>query len=416
MKERLRICSLILIVLFAIAGVAFATGTKEAAGGKSGSAEPFKVAYITYLTGDLAFPATATVNATKIAVEEVGKVLGRPIQLVVVDAVDPNNQLAEAQKLMSVQGIKYFFGGYDHTPIPIARYVTDNGGIYFDCNGWYPDIPEEGGRPGYFMMMPSFKDFAKALVDYSLEWGTKYLNKDKSSLKVGVIIHSGMSYVGDNIVKDLKDQGCPAVVVEKYNNDITDFTAIITKIKAANTDILIPCQISGDANNFRKQCQSMNYNPPVIFGAGVAYDQAEFADIGQAALGCMSLSYTSGGINEANSPGLKEFKDKFKKQNGFEPLTHALQIYVGAKVFFKAIENAGADDVKKIEKALAQLVIEPGKLPNYWGIKFGPTGLNLYAKPFAVGQWFPGEGGKPVYKVVYPKELAIAEPLIPYFK
>jgi branched-chain amino acid transport system substrate-binding protein len=380
------------------------------------SGETFKVAYLTYLTGDIAYPSLATVQATRIAFEEVGKVIGRPVELVVVDSIDPTNQLAEAQKLMSMQGIKYFLGGYDHTPIPLARYVTDNGGIYFDTCGWYPDITEEGGRPGYFMMMPTFKDFSQGLVDYSLEWGQKFLNKQTSNLKIGVIIHTGMSSVGDAIVQGLKDKNCPAVVVETYGADLTDFTSIITKLKNANVDIVIPCQISADATNFRKQCVSMNYNPPVIFGSGVAYDQAEFANMGDPALGCMTLSYTSGGINEASAPGLKEFKDKFLAQNGFEPLTHCLQMYTGAKVFLQAVDAAGADDVTKIEQALKNLDIKPGNLPNYWGIKFNDVQANIYAKPFAVGQWLKNDKGNPEYKVVYPKELAIADPIIPYFK
>jgi len=378
--------------------------------------EPFKIATLAYLTGDLAFPALATVNAAKMAVEEVGEVLGRPVELVVVDAVDPNNQLSEAQKLMSLEGIKYFLGAYDFTPIPVARYINDNGGIYFDAVVWIPDIPEEGGLPGYFMMMPSYKDFGIGLVDFSLEWSEKYLNKDISELKVGVIMHSGLSYIGDVIAQDFEAKGVTPAVVEVYNPDVTDFTAIITKIRAADVDILIPCQVGGDANNFRKQCESMNYNPPIIFGAGVAYDQAEFADIGNAAIGCMSLSYTTGGINEAVAPGLKEFKEKFIEQNEFEPLTHSLQIYVGTKVFLQAVENAGVDDVQKIIEALRDLVIEPGVLPNYWGVDFDDTQKNVLAKPFIVGQWLLGDEGKPVYRVVYPEILATEDAIIPYFE
>ena len=82
----------------------------------------------------------------------------------------------------------------------------------------------------------------------------------------------------------------------------------------------------------------------------------------------------------------------------------------------EALSDLFTYNIEAISKTMAETEIERGKLPNYWGVKFDENHNNLYANPLIIGQWVPGENGKPVYKVVYPEELAVEKPLIPYFK
>ncbi|CAK9064647.1 Leu/Ile/Val-binding protein homolog 7, partial [Durusdinium trenchii] len=160
----------------------------------------------------------------------------------------------------------------------------------------------------------------------------------------------------------------------------------------------------------------LGHTPPILLAAGVGYDQPEFANMGDAALGSMSLSYTVPEMREEFAPGLKEFKDLYQERYGEQPVTHGLQTFATATAFFQMIDAAGTTDLDKIRETMKSTVIERGQLPNYWGVKFDDRNVNLYADPLIIGQWVPGDDGKPVYKVVYPEELAVEEPVIPFFK
>lgn len=395
--------------------LALAAGLTTAAGAALADDDTFKVGMVTYLTGDWGYPGTSTARSFEIAAEMYGTVLGKKIEPVIVDAQNPNNQIPEAQRLMA-QDIKFFIQGYNLVPVPLARQVVDNGGLMADGTSWFPDLTEEGGYDNYFMFMPSWKDFSQTLVDYSIRFGEENLGKKPEELKIALIGNPIMSYVGDEAARILTEKGLPPAIHETYGNDISDFTPLITKMKEAGIDIVIPYQLGADAELYRRQAAGLGHTPPILLAAGVGYDQPEFANMGDAALGSMSLSYTVPEMREEFAPGLKEFKERYKEKYGELPVTHGLQVFATAMAFFQMVEAAGSFDVDTVSKTMAATVIERGKLPNYWGVKFDERHNNLYANPLIIGQWVPGPEGKPVYKVVYPEELAVEKPIIPFFK
>lgn len=116
--------------------MALAAGLLTAAGGAFAEDDTFKVGMVTYLTGDWGYPGTSTKRSLEIAAETYGTVLGKKIELVIVDAQNPNNQIPEAQRLMA-QGVKHFIQGYNLVPVPLARYVVDNGGLMADGTSWF---------------------------------------------------------------------------------------------------------------------------------------------------------------------------------------------------------------------------------------------------------------------------------------
>ena len=75
-----------------------------------------------------------------------------------------------------------------------------------------------------------------------------------------------------SIVKSrLESSGCTPVVYEIYDGTLSDFTPLIVKLKSAGCDIVVPSQFPPDADKFRKSCLALGYEPPIIFGTGVAY-------------------------------------------------------------------------------------------------------------------------------------------------
>jgi branched-chain amino acid transport system substrate-binding protein len=378
----------------------------------------FTIGIIQPLTGPHGFGGNEAKTALEIAAEQKKTLLGKPIKLVFADAPDDTTAVSEVERLMSVEGIKFFIGAYGFSSIPIQAAVMKNGGFIFETVTWETDLLK-GKYPNFFMNMVTAEGFANTHADYVLKLGKDYLGKEPKDLRVGMLGNTGFPSALPSIVKNrLESLGCKPVVYEIYDENLTDFTPIITKLKAAKCDIVIPSQFPPDADKFRRTCKSLEYEPPVIFGTGVAYDEPAFAQIGEAAEGCMTLSYTNPAMNLDSAKGLREFNDNFYKKAGHYPITHALMAYSGAQVFFTAIEEAGSSDYDKIREALYSLDIPEGDTPAYWGVKFNrETNHNERSgQPLVIGQWFSDGKGGYEYKVVYPENLATAKMMIPFGK
>lgn len=417
----LAVCAMLALSLFACSsgespaassgGGSGSSGSSAPATSGGGDGEPFKIGVIQPLTGANGFGGTECQAALEIAAEEQGTLLGRPIELIFADAPDDATATSEVERLMSTQGVKYFIGAYGFSSIPIQAAVMKNDGFIFETVTWETDLLS-GGYENYFMNMVTAEGFANACADNVIALGQDYLGKEPGELKVGMLANSGFPSALYSIVKDrLEELGCTPLVYEIYDENINDFTPIIMKLKSAECDVVIPSQFAPDADKYRKACMTLDYHPAITFGTGVAYDEPAFAQIGEGAEGCMTMSYTNPAMDLDSAKGLREFDEKFLEKTGHSPITHALMAYSGAKVFFEGIENAGADDYESVREALYALDIPVGDTPAYWGVKFDPaTGHNTLAgEPLVIGQWFDdGEGGYE-YKVVYPENLATAE-------
>lgn len=408
MKKKVLALFLALLLTLALAACG---STGDQPGSSNPEIEPFRIGIIQPLTGTNGFGGNECKAAFEIAAEEQGTLLGRPIELVFADGPDDATSISEVERLMNVQGIDFFFGAFGFSSIPVQAAVMKNGGFMFETTTWETDLLA-GDYDNYFMNMVTAENFASTGADYVLMLGKDYLGKSPEELTVGIIGNSGFPSAMHAIVNDrLTELGCKPAVYEIYDGSITDFTSIIMKLDAAKCDIVVASQFDPDAELFRKSCLSLGYEPPIVFGTGVAYDAPSFAQIGEAAEFCMSVSYTNPSMALDSTEGLAEFRDKFYAKMGHYPITHALMAYSGAQVFFQAVENAGSDDYEAIRNALYALDIPVGGTTAYWGVKFDrDTNQNIRSgDPLVIGQWLSDGNGSYEFKVVYPDNLKVAD-------
>ena len=340
---------------------------------------------------------------------------GKPIELVVGNAPDATAAVAEMERLITREKLNVIFGGYGSALEEAYQKVAERYKVLnFGLVNW-SDKLNQGGLKYYYRWTPPVSKFSKTMGDTTVMLSKKYLNKGVDQVKVVVVNSDLTGYVTTPIMESLKAHGVTNLSQESYPADLKDFTSLLLKIRRQNPDILIVSQYTADGLAFRRQMFSMDYEPPIMFGAGLVYDQPEFADLGPAADGALVLSYTNPAMNPKVAPGVAEFRDEYTKRFGHPPLTHALQAYAGALVFMGAIETAGEMDVEKIRKVLAAINIPPGKTAAYWGCKFDKNNLNERAgEPFVLAQWKKGK-----YYVVWPEAFATSSldlPLKPFSK
>ena len=372
-----------------------------------------RLGLITPLTGTLSFGGNEVKNGVTMAIEQKKTLFGKPIELVVADAPDSTAAVAEMERLHSRENLPVVFGGYGSALEEAWQKVSEREKkLCLGTVNW-ADKLTEGGLQYFYRFAAPVKVLGSELVGFVNSATPEFLNKTPKNVKIIVVNSDLTGYVTAPILADLKSFGYADVTHETYPSDLKDFTSIILKLRRAKPDILILSQYTADGMAFRRQMVAMDYEPAITLGAGLIYDQPEFADLGpKAADGALAVSFTNPMMKPDVAPGLVEYKDEYIKRFGHPPLTHALAAYAGALAYLETIEKAGSLDVEKIREELAKVEIPEGQTAAYWGMKFDDTHQNVLAKRCVVAQWKKGE-----YVVVWPEEFATQKlelPLKPF--
>lgn len=138
----------------------------------------------------------------------------------------------------------------------------------------------------------------------------------------------------------------------------TDFTPYLTKIAAANPDIVMLAHWGNDAINVLKQVYETGLKEKTkiwfnwmtnVFGSGVPPEALE------GVYSLMSWYYDLTGFeDESVVAKSKEFSEKFIKEYGYPPDPYSLMAYLGVKEAVRAIEIAQSTKPQDIAKALLE--------------------------------------------------------------
>jgi branched-chain amino acid transport system substrate-binding protein len=197
-----------------------------------------------------------------------------------------------------------------------------------------------------------------------------------------------------------EQRGLRVVFRDAYPKGNTDFSALITKAKAANPDVFIGGTYFEDATAITRQMKDLDFTPKAIaFTAGS--DLPEFyKQLGKNAEYIYAPTPWEPGMP---FPGAKEFVEAYRKMWNQDPIYQAAAAYAGALVFEKAIRQVGSLDREKIREALLKL-----EETNVFGTyKVDERGLQVGRK-MNILQWRDGKK-----LVVWPKALAAADPVYP---
>jgi branched-chain amino acid transport system substrate-binding protein len=165
--------------------------------------------------------------------------------------------------------------------------------------------------------------------------------------------------------------GIKLIVDQSYREGSTDFSSILTQIKAANVDAILWSGHETEALNFIRQMKSLAVNPKDYYGFTVGVPTEDF----RRALG-KDADYAFGMSSWLPSANLKDrwfgdgaaFAAAYKTKFGYEPDYHAASGAADVETFAMAIEKAGSLDPKAVRDAIA-------------GISFD----SLYAAPTKFG-------------------------------
>lgn len=319
----------------AVAGLALAT----ALAGPVLAADDLKIGVLVPTTGSEATYGQDMANAVQLAMDGINKdggINGQQLSMVVGDdGCDPQQAVNAATKLAS-SGIVGVVGGYcSGATVPTLKIFGDAKlPFIITAANSTKLIPANPGNA--FLVNSTGNDqVAKALEVFKAK-GVKSL----------AIVNEGDAYSQDlaSLTQtDFTKAGGTVSAYETVNKGEQDFSAVVTKIKAANPDAVFWTAYYADGGPFIKQLREGGYQGTIIVGDGSTSTEL-FKLAGDAAEGVLALSSPTPDF----LPNAKAFADAYKAKFGNAPGPYAALTYDGMDLLASAIKSAGSTDSAKV--------------------------------------------------------------------
>ena len=344
--------------LMLVAAVGLALG-----GGMAQAADTVKIGLMAPLTGSWASEGQGMKKIVELLAEQQnakGGVLGRKIEVVTEDdGGDPRTASLAAQRL-TTKGVVAVVGTYGSSVTEASQTIYDEAGIPQIANGSTAIRLTEKGFKKFFRTAPR-DDEQGRMAAQTIE---------KLGFKKVAILHDSTSYakgLADEANALLKKKGTEVVFFDALTPKENDYTAILTKLKGANPDVVLFTGYYPEAGLLLKQKKGMNWNVPFI--GGDATNNVDLVKIaGKAAEGFYFLSPPQ--PQDLDTPDAKAFlADYQKKYNELPPSIWAVLAGDGFRVAVAGIAGAKSTDGAKIADYLHE------DLKNFSGLS-GPIAFD----------------------------------------
>ncbi|MDU3130494.1 MAG: substrate-binding protein [Bradyrhizobium sp.] len=315
------------------------------------AADPIKIGVPVGLSGANSVVAPSVVQSAELAVEEInakGGVLGRKLEL---EVADDASGAAGAQKAFDA----LIFQKKVNVLISMETSAARNAGLPIVARGKTPYIYTsfyEGKSCSPYLYVNAW------VPDQQVPPIVDYFNKEtkaKSYFLIGSDYAFGRGMLG--FTKTYIEKTGGKVVGEAYlPMDGSDWTSIISKLKASGADALITSTAGGAPNvTLTKQLRAAGVTLPY---GNLAVDEGTAKGMGADAAGIyLSASYVTG----IDTPANKTFLASMAKKFGAElktPNDLSVPQYEAVYAYKAAVEKAGSTDQDKVLKALAEVSVE----------------------------------------------------------
>lgn len=333
-------------------------GGKTASTTSNGSAagDTIKIGVFEPMTGSNAANGSLELEGIKLANKMYPEVLGKKVELVVVDNKSDKVEAASAaSRLIENEKVTAILGSFSSSLCLAAGDVVKNAKI--------PTVTATSTNPlvttnnDYYFRVCFIDPFqGKVMANYAF-------NKLKAK-KVAIIQEVSSDYsIGlarffADSFKGLTKDPNSIIEIANYNTGDQDFTAQLTNIKAKNPDAIFAPGNFAESALLTKQARQLGMKTPIL--GGDTWEVPEFLQIGGPATEGVVFStfFTTEKPLTAESG---KFLNEYKKINGTkEPAAATALGYDSYIVVLDAIKRAGAADPAKIRDELAKTKDFPG--------------------------------------------------------
>ncbi len=312
-----------------------------------------KIGHVGPTSGQIAHLGKDNENGARMAIEELNAkgvtIGGKKAKFELLaedDAGDPKQGTAAAQKLVDAK-VNGVIGHLNSgTTIPASK-------IYHDAG--IPQISPSATNPKYTRQ--KYKTAFRVVADDVHLGGTlgKYAAKELKGKSI-VVIDDRTAYgqgVADEFEKGVKSAGGKTVGREFTNDKATDFTAILTSLKAKKPDIIFFGGMDAVAGPMMRQMKQLGIAAKFMGGDGIC--SGELPKLAQDGMSDgMVVCAEAGGVEGAAKKSMEDFYAAYKKKYNADVQVYAPYVYDALNVMVAAMVKANSAEPAKYLPVLAK--------------------------------------------------------------
>ena len=307
-----------------------------------------KIGHVAPLTGPIAHLGKDNENGARLALEEINKagltIDGKKVVLTLVpedDAEDPKTATQVAQKLVDAKVVGVVGHLNSGTSIPASKIYSDAGITQVSPSSTNPDYTKQGFRTTY------------RLVATDAQQGPALGNYVANTLKAKTvaIIDDSTQYgkgLADEFEKTVKAAGLKVVTREASNNKVTDFKAILTKVKGSKPDVIMYGGMDATGGPLAKQATELGIKAKIVGGDGMCTEKL----IELAGDAVVNVTCSEAGKALSKMAQGADFQKRYKERFNSDVQIYAPFTYDAVYVLVDAMKRANSTDPAKILVAM----------------------------------------------------------------
>src|ERR1700738_3363137 len=303
-----------------------------------GQAEKIKIGHLTPLTGFLGALGAYAQLGMRMAEEEINKaggVMGRQIEVMSEDSVNPATAATKAQRMIEQDGAAVRMGEINSASALTIMQVADRNKKLFMQIGARSDAlrGKNCNKYTFHVDIPNtvmVNTVGKALLRDNMVKDKKFFTLTADYIFGHDLLNAAKRFFGANQGNLIGD--------ELIATDVTDFSPYLLKIRQAKPDVVCSNLAGNQVTTLIKQYAEFGLPYPIVgFNLNTA-------DAWAAGDGNLPGPWPTVWYHTLDVPASKSFVDNFTKKNGKPPDNHAWIEYVTFKMMAQAMNATKSTD------------------------------------------------------------------------
>jgi branched-chain amino acid transport system substrate-binding protein len=304
--------------------------------------DTIRIGHLTPLTGflgNLGAYAQLGIRMAEAEINAAGGVMGRPLEVMSEDSVNPATAAIKAQRMLERDGAAVLMGEINSaSALAIMQVAAHSKRLYMQIGGRSDELRGKScNRYSFHVDIPSTTEVnivGRALMRDNMMKGRTFSTITADYLFGHDLARASRGFLDANGGRLVDDQ--------RVATDVTDFRPYLAKISAAKPDMVCANLIGSQLTDLVRQYAASGLTSPIIgFNLNTA-------DVWAAGEGHLSGTWPTVWYHTSDLPASKAFVANFIKKNGKPPENHAWIEYVSLKIMAHAINETKSTDTENL--------------------------------------------------------------------